>query len=106
MFPALLYRFIDWLMRLPEDLEQRCFQELLEFEEAQRMPYITTAERIGIEKGLQQGREEGKLIGEILLAQRLLALTIYTEEELQAKSLDELESIFEQFKIKLKLTDD
>lgn len=70
------------------------------------MPYITTAERIGIEKGLQQGREEGKLIGEILLAQRLLALTIYTEEELQAKSLDELESIFEQFKIKLKLTDD
>ena len=67
------------------------------------MPYITTAERIGIEKGRKEGQKEGKLIGEILLAQRLLALTIYTEEELQAKSLDALKEVVKQFEAKLKL---
>ncbi len=28
------------------------------------MPYVTTAERIGIEKGIQQGIQQGILIGE------------------------------------------
>lgn len=100
-----LYRFIDWLMVLPEDLERACFQEIVQFEEEHKMPYITTAERIGIEKGREEGREEGKLIGEIVLAQQILNLTIYTEEELKGKSLEELKSIVEQFKAKLNLTD-
>ena len=76
------------------------------------MPYITIAERIGIEKGMkegiekgrEEGREEGKLIGEILLAQQILNLTIYAEEELNGKNLEELKSIFKQFKAKLNLT--
>jgi len=79
------------------------------FEEEQKMPYITTAERIGIEKGRkegrEEGREEGKLIGEILLAQQILNLTIHAEEELKGKTIEELESIVEQFKAKLNLTD-
>ena len=62
-----LYRFIDWLMVLPKELEEACYREIVQFEEEQKMPYITTAERIGIEKGREEGREEGKLIGEILL---------------------------------------
>ena len=49
-----LYRFIDWLMILPEELERACFQEIEHFEEEQRMPYITTAERIGIEKEMAE----------------------------------------------------
>jgi len=52
------------------------------------MRYVTTAERIGMKKG--------KLIGEILMAQRILRLPDYSEEELEAKKLDELKSIFEE----------
>jgi hypothetical protein len=50
---------IDWLMRLRPELERDLLQELERFEEVRRMPYVTSAERIGIEKGIQQGREEG-----------------------------------------------
>jgi hypothetical protein len=53
------YRFIDWLLRLPAELEAAVWQEVRAYEEARAMPYITSAERIGIQKGLEQGREEG-----------------------------------------------
>lgn len=108
-----LYHFIDWLMILPEVLEQQCYQKLVQFEEAQKMPYITTAERIGLKKGREEGRQKGrqegilegirkgKRIGEILFAQRMLGLTIYSQEELEQKELDELEGLVEKFEKQL-----
>ena len=54
-----LFRFIDWLMRLSAELEADFWQEVTHLEEQQRMPYITSVERIGIQKGIKQGREEG-----------------------------------------------
>lgn len=108
-----LYRFIDWIMVLPEELEELFHREIIQFEEERKMQYITTAERIGMEKGKKEGlaqgrkegrkegREEGKLIGEILFAQRMLKLTIYSEKELEQKSLEDLKSILENFEVKL-----
>jgi hypothetical protein len=61
-----LFRLIDWLMRLPENLERR-FRERLSKSEAKRvMPYITSIERFGIEKGRKQGRAEGRQEGQLL----------------------------------------
>ncbi len=54
-----LFRFIDWMMRLPEEFDRQFWQAVQAYEEAQRMPYITSVERIGMERGLEQGREEG-----------------------------------------------
>ena len=54
-----LFRFIDWLLILPEDLENSFGQTLIEYEEEKKMPYITSIERIGIKKGLEQGLEQG-----------------------------------------------
>jgi Domain of unknown function (DUF4351) len=51
-----LFRFLDWLIILPEALEQQFWQELRAFEEEQNMPYITSVERIGFERGLQHER--------------------------------------------------
>jgi predicted transposase YdaD len=42
-----LYRFIDWTMMLPDDLEAEFWQELKAFEEEQKVTYVTNAERIG-----------------------------------------------------------
>ena len=50
-----LYRFIDWLLRLPPELEDEAWRQIEVFEEEQRMPYITTAERIGHTRGRAEG---------------------------------------------------
>ena len=58
-----LFRFIDWLMRLPRELEDDWWSAVKQLEEEKRMPYITTGERIGMEKGLQQGLQQGRQEG-------------------------------------------
>ena len=49
-----LYKFIDWLMQLPRELEHGFWTEMHEYEEEKRMPYISSALRIGIEEKMQQ----------------------------------------------------
>jgi hypothetical protein len=50
-----LYRLIDWLIRLPEELAVVFRRELMEYEDQLHMPYITSIERLG----RQEGRHEG-----------------------------------------------
>ena len=57
----LLFRFIDWMMALPPELTQKLEVRLIEYEEKQKMTYITSIERIGIEKGMLQNARESVL---------------------------------------------
>ncbi len=50
---------IDWIMHLPKDLDGRWQQDVKSFEEESKMPYVSSFERAGIEKGLKQGLEQG-----------------------------------------------
>ena len=50
-----LFRLIDWMIRLPAGLEADFRQQLYAYEEQHRMPYVTTVEQAGIEKGVKQG---------------------------------------------------
>lgn len=52
-----LFRFIDWIMSLPEELAKDFKTELKKEEEAGRMRYVTSIERLA----KQEGREEGKV---------------------------------------------
>lgn len=54
-----LTRFIDWIMVLPEELEQRFDDAITQFEEERKMQYVTSFERRGIEKGIEQGIQKG-----------------------------------------------
>ena len=54
-----LFRFIDWLMRLPEALTTRFWTEFTTFEKENAMPYITSIEQIGFNRGIEQGIEQG-----------------------------------------------
>jgi hypothetical protein len=56
-----LFRFIDWVMELPQALEDKFDNAIYEFEEVKKMQYITSIERRGIKKGLQQGLQQGLL---------------------------------------------
>jgi hypothetical protein len=67
-----LYRLVDWLMWLPEDMTKKFTQDLIAYEEEKKMPYITSAERIGIEKGMAEGMDKGVDIGQLLNAREML----------------------------------
>jgi len=59
-----LFRFIDWLLELPEELDEQFRQDVQQFEEEKQMPYISgierRAEQRGLEQGLERGREQGR----------------------------------------------
>ncbi|MCA1786034.1 MAG: hypothetical protein LC657_08645, partial [Desulfobacteraceae bacterium] len=44
-----------WLMMLPDDLTKQFAQNLIAYEEEKKMPYVTSTERIGIEKSRDEG---------------------------------------------------
>jgi hypothetical protein len=48
-----LFRVIDWLMELPPRLQAAFRQEMDEYEEGRRMPYVTSIERDGMRKMIQ-----------------------------------------------------
>jgi hypothetical protein len=54
-----VFRFVDWVMRLPEDLDRRFWDEMRLFEEEAGMPYITSVERLGRQAGLREGLLDG-----------------------------------------------
>jgi hypothetical protein len=54
-----LFNFVDWLLGLPKALELEFWRELQAYEEERKVPYITSVERIGYDRGLQDGEEKG-----------------------------------------------
>ncbi|MCI0698262.1 hypothetical protein L0337_40430 [candidate division KSB1 bacterium] len=54
-----IYKFIDWIMKLPDERETALYEETKTIEEINAMPYITTAERIGLKRGVEQGLAQG-----------------------------------------------
>lgn len=48
-----LFRFIDWVMALPSELENQFDNELSVFEEERQMPYVTSVERRAVLKAKQ-----------------------------------------------------
>ncbi|MBF0110424.1 MAG: DUF4351 domain-containing protein [Magnetococcales bacterium] len=57
-----LFRFIDWVLRLPEDADEKLWKDIVDFEENQKMPYISSVERFGEERGIQKGRRQGSAL--------------------------------------------
>jgi hypothetical protein len=82
-----LFRFIDWIMTLPTELEGQLQVELAQFEERTKMQYVTTIERMAIQKGQQQGIR--KSIHDIL------QIRFSETSELIETSLEQIEDIEE-----------
>ena len=56
-----LLRFIDWIMALPPRMERSFWQEVHKIEEADKMRYVMSIERIAMQEGIEQGIEQGSL---------------------------------------------
>lgn len=54
-----LFKFIDWLISLPGSYEKLFWDNLEKYEKERKMPYVTSVERIGVEKGIQKGIQKG-----------------------------------------------
>jgi hypothetical protein len=53
-----LLAFLDWVLTLPDELEQQFDDFVGQYEEAKKVGYVTTWERKGIEKGILQNSHE------------------------------------------------
>ncbi len=55
------FNFIDLVFRLPEGLDKKISEEIIQLEEEYKMPRITSWERIAKKEGKKEGKREGKL---------------------------------------------
>jgi hypothetical protein len=54
-----LFAIIDWMLALPKPLEQQVWQDIEDIERTADMKYVTSVERLAIERGMARGLEMG-----------------------------------------------
>ena len=92
-----LYDFMDWLLALPETLEQAYLDEIHELEETTNMRYISSAERIGMKRGQELGLQQGSaLVLRRLLRRRFGELPDWVESRLREATTMQLEQWADQ----------
>ena len=84
-----IFRFIDWVLRLPEEADNQLWKEIVDFEENKKMPYITSVERIGEQKGLQKGKAE---MLSSLLQHRFKNIPTWTHDKISKADVPTLEA--------------
>ncbi|MEI6067776.1 MAG: hypothetical protein WCP96_10575 [Methylococcaceae bacterium] len=86
-----LFRVIDWMMRLPEKLEQQLWREIKTLEENETMQYVTNVERFEIAKVRQESLLEGQaeMLG-LMLRHRYGDLSDAVVNRLRLASEDQL----------------
>jgi hypothetical protein len=87
-----LHNFLDWLMDLPEEFEQRFQARLKAFEEARQMKYVTSIERMAEERGQVTG-ERSLLLRQLI--HKFGTIDDSTLDRINALSIEQLESLGE-----------
>jgi hypothetical protein len=74
-----LFKFIDWVIVLPSELELEYTQTIEKIEDEFKMTYVSTAERVGIRKGTVIGEEVELRKGEVIGASKILVSLLSTK---------------------------
>jgi hypothetical protein len=85
-----LYRFIDWVLTLPLELEAAFRDDLETYERGKNMPYISAIERMGEARGEARGKID--LIN-LLLARQVGAISAETAEEIKKLPIEQLDRL-------------
>ncbi len=85
-----LFRVLDWMMQLPTDIELEFRQQLEQYEQEKQMPYITSIERMAIEKGQGEGQEKGWLAAKVQTLQQFLGLDVESKDALLGQPTEDL----------------
>ena len=83
-----LYRFLDWLLVLPEGLERKFQEDLQRFEQERQMQYITVIERMAMQRG-----ERALILRQ--LTRRVGNVPESLQTQIEALSLAQLEDLGE-----------
>ena len=87
-----LFQVIDWMMRLPKELERQLWQNIHEFEEHGKMQYISSVECIGMEKGMEKGKLEAEQYTlRRQISRRFKTLPAWVDERIEKADQGELE---------------
>ena len=98
-----LFRFLDWMMVLPEELEDSFRERLNLYEEEKKMPYVTSVERLSKQEGIREGKQEGIHEGALKIAYENLITVIETRF---ATTILQSRNRFDQLRAKLKSVKD
>ncbi len=79
-----LLKVLDWMLYLPPEMDNKLWQNIQKSEGEKVMTYVTSIERIGIEKGVMQGIQQGIQQGVI---QGMIQGVIQGESKLLRKQL-------------------
>ncbi|HEX4951643.1 MAG TPA: DUF4351 domain-containing protein [Blastocatellia bacterium] len=105
-----LFRFMDWVLTLPEELERKLDHKIEVYRKGRKMEYISgferraaeraaqkaaqKAEKQGLQKGLQQGRQEqGTAMALRLLNRRVGEIKPTTVKRIASLPLTKLEAL-------------
>ncbi|MDX2043373.1 MAG: DUF4351 domain-containing protein [Acidobacteriota bacterium] len=97
-----LFEFLDSLLQLPDELDNDFYEKLDEQQEGRNMKYVSSIERIGIRKGLLEGKVEVTLL---ILSQRFGALDEAIDSHIRRLSLEHVEELSGQLLSFTSLTD-
>ncbi len=95
---------IDWMLQLPPELDSQLSDFVRQLEEEQKMEYVSSIERVLLERtlhqGIHQGREEGHQKGHTAMLCRLLnrrfgAIPSALQEKIQLASVEQIEAWFD-----------
>jgi predicted transposase/invertase (TIGR01784 family) len=80
-----LYRFLDWILELPEDLKQAFRSELAQYEQEKAMPYVTSNEQMAKIEGKVEEKTELaiKMLQEGATTEFVTKVTGFTIEQLK-----------------------
>lgn len=91
-----LFAVLDWMMALPTHLAQSLWQNVEVLEEKERMRYVTSVERIYLEKATQQGMLQGESLAlQRLLSRRFDTIPTTVAEQIESASLEQIEAWFD-----------
>lgn len=94
-----LFHFLDWILVLPKRLDTEFWMELKAYEQERQMPYITSVERIGYDRGVkeeaQRSLERERAFILRLLNRKIGSIPDPTLTEINDLSIAELESLGE-----------
>ena len=89
-----LFRVLDWMLTLPQELNESIREEIHRFEEERKMPYVTSIERLAREEGRQEGIEAlRKGILELLKSKFPGAGAKYVRKVRAARDIERLQAI-------------
>ncbi|MCT7978458.1 Rpn family recombination-promoting nuclease/putative transposase [Laspinema olomoucense] len=71
-----LFRLLDWMMTLPESLQQSFDTKLKNYQEERKMPILSNIERRAMEAGRKEGRQEGHQEGSLENARSAVLLVL------------------------------